>query len=378
MTGWLLFPRRWVRAGRRIVGVLGAGALSLGSILCFLSPAFAQVSFDAGGANGGAVRIGTSVTACASGVAGAVRYNAAARCLELCDGVNPWACISVGACSDATPEIFSFTDLHNQDVSALVVSNIVWIGGLGCAVNVNVSGEGSPRFRVCNDAACGVVAQDWTAVGTIGNGQYIQLRLTASAIGGDTHTATAFVGTAASAWNVTPTGDCGADPAPPVGTVCADGTVYAGPSPDGNVRMYVTRCDAGQNWNGTACAGARTPMPWNNGLENWVVTGFTSSVTGRYNTAGIAALDADNVTPDHQDHVAAAYCEGLSQHGHSDWYLPSEAEFSVINPNRAAIGAYGVPQWLSQERSANNAWVFNTWAFDRAKNQTAFVRCVRR
>src|SRR5690606_34398043 len=60
--------------------------------------------------------------------------------------------------------------------------------------------------------------------------------------------------------------------APAVGTVCADGSVYAGNSPDGDVPMYVTRCDLGQAWDGAACGGTRQQLPWNDGSGNWLDT----------------------------------------------------------------------------------------------------------
>lgn len=41
-----------------------------------------------------------------------------------------------------------------------------------------------------------------------------------------------------------------------VGDICGDGTIYAGLSPDGNVPMYATRCDAGQTYSGGPAAPA--------------------------------------------------------------------------------------------------------------------------
>src|SRR5690606_31196490 len=181
----------------------------------------------------------------------------------------------------------------------------------------------SPQYRTCSASDCSSVINDWTAAsGTIENNDYIQLRLTTSGAGGDTYSATLFVGTGADVWNATPTGDCSGSPAP--GTVCPDGTLYAGQTPDGNVKMYVTRCDAGMSWNGITCTGTRSSLPWNDGTNgDWVSVGVYSHVTGEANTTTLAATDAGATAGGFQDHVAAVYCDGLSQDGYTDWYLPA-------------------------------------------------------
>ncbi len=360
-------------------------ALCLPVIVFMLFPAMraqAQISLNTGGANGGAVIVGTSTTGCAAGIAGGVRYNTTSKCLELCDGAS-WACISVAACGDATPNAFSFNDLVNQATAALVTSNILQIGGISCVVNVAASGEGSPQFRTCSDAACSTVLLDWTTAGTIDNNQYLQLRLTTSAIGGDTHSATVAVGTAASVWNATPTGDCTGTPAP--GTVCPDGTVYAGITPDGDVKMYVTRCDAGMSWNGTACAGIADLKSWNHGeSSNFVGTLATSEASGASNTAMIAPLDANSALPGHQDHYAAVHCENLNQDGHTDWYLPARSELAIIYANGTVIGNFGTTSyWSSTEgiASSNRARARNFGGvgdYDPIKYEALRVRCARK
>ena len=77
---------------------------------------------------------------------------------------------------------------------------------------------------------------------------------------------------------------CAGSPSP--GDVCADGSVYAGLSPDGNVKMYTTPADAGQ-------------FPWNNGNNGgWVATGQTSLVTGETNTLNIIGFHSDSSLPE--------------------------------------------------------------------------------
>jgi hypothetical protein len=93
----------------------------------------------------------------------------------------------------------------------------------------------------------------------------MQLRQTSDAAGGATVTSQVIIGGTASFWNVSNAGGDCVGTTPPVGTVCADGTIYAGLSPDTGAKMFTTRCDYGQTWNGSACTGTRLPQNWNNG-----------------------------------------------------------------------------------------------------------------
>lgn len=305
----------------------------------------------------GEVIIGNTSLVCSGTTEGAMRYSSTEPCMQFCDGTS-WACIAPAACADTTPAGFAFTDLVNQSVSTLVSSNILQITGLLCGVNVAVSGEGSPQYRICSNSGCSTVVQDWTSLtATLFNNDYLQLRLTTSAVGGDIFTATVAVGNGSDVWNATPTGDCTGSPA--VGTVCADGSVYAGLSPDGNVKMYVTRCDAGMSWDGSACTGSRFLLTWNNGDTNYVTTGYTSSITGEDNTVNIAPIDSDNVLAGNQSHVAVDHCNDLSENGNSDWYLPATQELNVIYDNKIVIANFittGTYYWSSSENTNGYAW----------------------
>ena len=53
-----------------------------------------------------------------------------------------------------------------------------------------------------------------------------------------------------------------------------------------------------------------------------VTTGFTSDINGPANSAGEAALGAA--------YQAAAFCEGLTIGGYTDWYLPARNELEVL------------------------------------------------
>jgi hypothetical protein len=308
----------------------------IASILIIPFTASAQVSFNAGGVNGGAIIIGESTDACDGTIEGAVRYRSSTNSMDFCNGTN-WESLSSAVCGDVIPSGLSFTDLPNESTSTLVMSNITQITSLGCEVGTNITGEGSPNYRICSDATCSTVIQDWTSGGSvISANQYVQLRLTSSAAGGDTFDATMTVGGSADVWNVTPTGDCSSSPA--VGTVCVDGTVYAGLTPDGNVPMYVTRCDAGQTWDGSNCTGVRLNLPWNDGNTNYTYLNVTNSISGENNTINSAPLDANNVTAGIQDHLPIVHCNNLNQDTHTDWYLPSTAEMQLIQGAKDSIG----------------------------------------
>ena len=75
--------------------------------------------------------------------------------------------------------------------------------------------------------------------------------------------------------------------------------------------------------------------------------GQTSGVDGEANTNGLAQFN---------NYQAANACYYLTAHGKSDWYLPSPAEWNVIDPNRDAIGGFqpdGDPYWTSAEEEGD-------------------------
>lgn len=187
-----------------------------------------------------------------------------------------------------------------------------------------------------------------------------------------------------------PVDPCAGSPAP--GAVCSDGTVYAGLSPDGNVKMYVTRCDAGQTWDGASCINPRQAMPWNNGQTDWVDAPITEcgsyagcGVSGKTDTPVLATSDSDSNDPGIQPHEAAKYCYDLVLHGQSDWYLPSIAELSILHSNKVSIGQFdtttpGLYASSSENAPINFAWTknFGSGAHGGFPKDFGFtVRCAR-
>lgn len=167
---------------------------------------------------------------------------------------------------------------------------------------------------------------------------------------------------------------CADNPTP--GTVCNNGSVYAGLSPDGNVPMYTTPADAGL-------------FAWNDAnFTGYTTTSQTSNVTGQANTAALIGLDSNSAVGGMQPHRAAQHCADLVAHGQSDWYLPARDELNVLWVNRAAIGGFNLSgsmpagwYWSSSEDN-NVSARFQRFSDGNqnilSKTNGLSVRCVRR
>ncbi len=326
----------------------------------------------------GDVKVGNSSATCSNATKGSIRYNNATSVLEFCNGTS-WNLVQAASCTDATPTVFSFTNEANATTSTLYLSNVIQITGIDCSVPVSISGQGTPQFRICSDNACATVVQGWTgSPAAIVNNQYLQVRLTTDVAGGATFQATVTIGSGATVWSVTNAGgDCTLSPAP--GTVCSDGTIYAGLSPDGNVKMFTTRCDFGQTWDGTSCTGVRTTVSFNKGVPLNFTVGTGSGTTGKANSALLAAA-GDAGAP----YSAAIACESLVENGYSDWYLPAAAEMAVVYNNSAAIrnfAPWAIEYWTTTEYSGTSVYGFrmSTGAsYSTSKETLTILRCVRR
>lgn len=167
-----------------------------------------------------------------------------------------------------------------------------------------------------------------------------------------------------------------------VGSVCPDGTIFAG-CPTSNYRpIYVTRCDAGRTFSGS-CTGTRLTLPWNNGnATGYTTAGATSEADGAANTATLAAADADSSTGGVQPHQAAAYCDGLTMHGYSDWYLPSIIEHFVLGTHSTALNDAdgGATYWSSTEYGSGDGkrYFFHSATDINNKESLSYIRCMRK
>lgn len=278
-----------------------------------------------------------------------------------------------GGSSDTTPDAFSFTDQTGVATSTVITSNSVTINGIDASTPVSVSGDGSPEIRINGGS--------WTTSGTIENGQTLEVRLTSNASNSTMNSATIDVGGVTDQWDVT-TGapdPCTGSPTP--GTTCADGSIYAGQSPDGNVPMYTTPADAPGTYS------------WNDGTSNWAdMSGLINCSdnspgtaitcqTGEANTAFLVAATSETDYP----FAAAEYCDSLNAHGHNDWYLPSQDELNALYTNNNAGDLNGTFSaafyWSSSERNFNYARAQNLSNGGQGsafKRDAFLVRCVRR
>lgn len=177
---------------------------------------------------------------------------------------------------------------------------------------------------------------------------------------------------------------------PTPGMICADGTIYAGRTPDLNTTMYTTPADAPGTY------------PWNNGnttgntntaVVNCTVVspGGGGCRTGKANTDILATADADSTVFGIQPHQAALYCYNLVAHGHDDWYLPAADELNVLYTNRDAGALKGsfdltgiIPLGFyisSSEHGATSARrhrFSDGHQFGNLKSNPMSVRCVRK
>lgn len=308
---------------------------------------------------------------------------------------------------DPIPNTVTFTNITSPTLNAVnTMASAVTITGIGgpIAIPVSVTGDGSPQISINGGT--------WGTSGTIANGDTLSVRLTAAASSSIARVAYVTIGIVTTPWYVGPADEC-ARASPTVGAVCADGSVYAGLSPDGNVPMFTTRCDVGLRWTGSVCSTTGVPggesetMVWApastdvSGLTNEnnsigspfssVASTPTVRVTGKANSAAIRAAHTSALS------YAAGACEEMSQHGRTDWYLPSVKEMEVIWNNRVAIRELGPTTiavstynyWFSNEYDAGNAH-FAQVGFNppysnefvaisaTAKTNTYRARCVRR
>jgi len=190
--------------------------------------------------------------------------------------------------------------------------------------------------------------------------------------------------------------DCyGATP-PNLGTICPDGSIYAG-TLDG-FRYFTTRGGCTNNANDTdqftpTCAGGTDTVKksYNDGVfstgpdlspklpitSTSCPLNSTTSPSGEYGT-GIAS---DNGIV----HKAPRYCKNMVYAGKADWFLPDIRERMMLYSNRTSIEGYvtGTTSYLStSQRSATRIFHYllcGSTFYDYSKiNLTGQIRCLRR
>ena len=106
--------------------------------------------------------------------------------------------------ADTTPDAFSFTDQTGVAVSTVTNSNIVQITGITAQTTITFGGGGG-LFRVCGDATCSAnpTWNNTSVGGAIGNGEYLQVRVTSSASYSTAYNLVVNVGGVSDTWTVT-------------------------------------------------------------------------------------------------------------------------------------------------------------------------------
>lgn len=271
---------------------------------------------------------------------------------------------------DDTPDAFTFAAVTNTAWNSPIDSAAVTITGIGpAAVNVSITGDGTPQFNINGSG--------WvTGPALIENGQTLQLRLTSANTINTQRSATVTVGTENATWNVTTINDQCLLTSPAPGVTCADGSLFAGFSPDGGHKMYTTALIS------------QGSTPWSsNGLVTSVQTFQTSEITGRANTAALAVgglyEDSDSGRAGVQPHSAANGCANLNVHGRTDWYLPALDELRLMYDNMNAQLVFNSGEhWTSTEvsRTAARPLHMGNRGTTQFRSKTDFrpYRCVRR
>jgi len=178
------------------------------------------------------------------------------------------------------------------------------------------------------------------------------------------------------------------DDNPDIGTICKDGTRYVGKTPDGNVKLFTTRCNLGvplipnPNHPISGCEGGgsgvgMTYLSWQTGAAGTgVVTGATSTTSGQSNTAKLVALGSTAPGP----YPAAKACDDLVIHGHDDWYLPARDEMQLLLSFGSEQLALGGEVWTSSESDSENVFTlyYGGLRSSSKTDRTRTIRCVRK
>lgn len=285
---------------------------------------------------------------------------------------------------DLDPDPFEFAEIDGLAFNTLATSEIVAITGIHGNVTARLSSyTDQAAFRICADAECATVIENWrTSTAPIENGRYLQVRQQSGNQLSSSRVKTVRVGDFSTNFLVrTISAFCGG-----VGNVCEDGTVYIGNYE--NRHLAVSRCDAGQTWNGSACAGTRIQRSFyttNSGVTagmcgNWAGTG-NACRDGVINTQALVAASAN--------YRAAGYCDALVQDGHDDWFLPAIGQIMFMTGvttgdssllTTLANSAYHA---TSSERDSSAYWELyrasngNLVATSNPKTTNRNLRCMR-
>ncbi|PKG43949.1 DUF1566 domain-containing protein [Psychroflexus sp. MES1-P1E] len=162
----------------------------------------------------------------------------------------------------------------------------------------------------------------------------------------------------------------------PAESVTSTCTLSIGDTYQGGIIFYL---------DGSGCHGLVAKASNETGVYKWSTTNFSTWALangifgGAQNTKkSIAkALDNSSLCP------AADQCEGLSDGGFTDWYLPSKDELDMmyVNLHLQGLGGFSnLSYWSSTEKYINFAWVqgfYNGAQVNGVKGVAGLVRAVR-
>jgi|GEM_PF-2899941 len=168
---------------------------------------------------------------------------------------------------------------------------------------------------------------------------------------------------------------------------CTCGSAAGDTMPDGTKKVGFITTDVANGYGYNLCTTSydQASKTWNNGTANYVTTGATSVIDGLLNTNTLLNLNATvSANYDAMPHYAALACQGVTEGGHTDWYLPSTSELTLMNTFRSQIDNFDTTAgyWSSTEDSSNSNAIyydFNAGGLDTAPKNTIYkIRCVRR
>jgi len=183
--------------------------------------------------------------------------------------------------------------------------------------------------------------------------------------------------------------DCFGTTAPDIGTICSDGSIYAGTL--NGIRYFTTKGGCSNSPDHTSqfsptCSGGNDIMlqPFNNGTSSYDfpeipnVTCPISTLSGEFSTS--IAADYPSII-----HKSPRYCRNMVYAGRPDWFMPGIQERMMLWNNKAMIqGMTTGPtdyHTTSEETNANlvamTVWC-GSGANYQSKSYTRAIRCLRK
>lgn len=304
-----------------------ARAFLIFSLLFLSGSAHAQISADHW--NGGAVRVGPSATVCNAAAEGSLRWNAANKNFEMCNGttwkaivassnlallvITPAAQGSMDISASGTPAYGSYKTFTVENAGN-VTSQTLSVS-LGNAANFEIGTNTCTGNTLASAATCTITVRPraW------GDGSYNGALI----INADTTVIATLSGTA--------TGSCGA-----IGSALGGGLLGACMSGYALIAMPAGCPD---NTGNPACTGTIDTLSKNYGPYG-TLTNANSLSNGQDISGGNTYILMARVSVFGESFPAAQYCADMDYGGHTDWYLPSYEELRALCLNQSNLPGF--------------------------------------